>query len=495
MSRSTAAAPLLRPGETCWRLERADRLAVIVDAADYFATVRAALQAARHSVLLIGWDFDTRIKLDHAADGSNVPNTLGKFLNWLAKDRPALRIHVLRWDLGTLNALARGTTPLVILDWMITGRINFKLDGAHPVGAAHHQKIIVIDDALAFCGGIDMTGDRWDTRRHLDDHPERVRPTTRRRYGPWHDASMAVDGDAARALGDLARERWKKATGEDLDRPPPLPSAWPDGLDPTFRDVEVAISRTLPEDEDQKGAHEIEALYLAAIGAAERTIYIESQYFASRRIAEAMASRLREARPPEIVVVNPESADGWLQEEVMGSARVRLLRLIRAADHAQRFRLYTPVTAGRQPIYVHAKIMVVDDRFLKVGSSNLNNRSLGFDTECDLSLEARPGAAGARALAQSITAVRDDLVAEHLGVSITDLEQAIARAEGSLISAIEALRSTGRSLVPFDPPELNQIEESVLADNQLLDPERPSSRWHSLGRGLRSMVPGLGRGG
>ncbi|ODN72001.1 phospholipase D-like domain-containing protein [Methylobrevis pamukkalensis] len=406
--------PLLRPGETCWQIARADRVAVIVDAADYFATVRTAMQNARHSVLLIGWDFDTRIKLDRPDRASKAPNKLGKLLSWVVRQRPDLRVYVLRWDLATIQTLGRGTTPLFILDWMTDKRIRFRLDGAHPAGSAHHQKIVVIDDTLAFCGGIDMTGDRWDTREHLDDNPDRVRPTTRRRYDPWHDVSTAVDGEVARALGDLARERWKRATGEDIAPPPPMDSAWPDGLEPSFRNVDVAVSRTAPEHEERKGIHEIEALYLAAIAAAKRTIYIESQYFASRKIAEAIAARLGEADGPEIVVINPETANGWLEEGVMGSSRARLLDLVEKADRHGRFRIYTPVTAGRKPIYVHAKVMVVDDRLLKVGSSNLNNRSLGFDTECDLTIEARPGASDEADLRRSITALRNDLLAEHL---------------------------------------------------------------------------------
>jgi phospholipase D1/2 len=479
--------PLLRPGETCWRIARADRLAVIVDAADYFAVVREAAQQATHSLLMIGWDFDTRIQLARPDRKSEVPNRLGRFLSWVVENRPELQVHILRWDLGTLKELGRGTTPLVILDWMSHDRIHFKLDGAHPVGAAHHQKIVVIDDALAFCGGIDMTADRWDTREHRDEDPARRRPTTKRRYGPWHDVSTAVDGEAARALGELARKRWRHATGESIGPPPPSRSPWPEELVPTLRHVDVGIARTVPEGGEGEGVHEIEALYLAAIRHATRSIYIESQYFASRKIAEAMAERLWEADGPEIVVVNPESADGWLEEEVMGSSRARVLRLIREGDRHDRFRIYTPVTAGRQPIYVHAKVMVVDDWLLKVGSSNLNNRSLGFDTECDLAVEVRPDAANAAEVRSAIVALRNDLIAEHLGVAPARIVAALKRSSGSLVAAIEALRSDGRSLVPFEPPALNTVEEHVLGESAMLDPERPASRW----RILRRHLPGL----
>lgn len=469
-----AGSAVLRPGHTCWRIERADRLAVIVDAAPYFATLREAVRQARHSVIMIGWEFDTRISLDPRRADGPVPHRLGRFLSWAVRQNPHLNICLLEWDTGMVRALGRGTTPLRIADWIGGRRIRLKLDHAHPAGAAHHQKIVVVDDALAFCGGIDTTADRWDTREHLDDHPLRRRPTTGRRYGPWHDATIAVDGAAARALGELARSRWKRATGEDLPLPPMVPPRWPKDLVPTFEDVDVAISRTAPEYGGRDPVHEIEALYLAIIATTRRHLYIESQYFASRRIAEAIAVRLREAGGPEFVVVNPETADGWLEEEVMGSSRARLLRMIGEADREGRFRMYTPVAQGGTAIYVHAKVVIMDDRLLRVGSSNLNNRSLGLDTECDLSIEARPGD---KDLRRRIVSLRDDLLAEHLGVEPRAVTAAITAAEGSLIGAIETLRGTGRSLVPFHPPELNAVEDKVLGESDLLDPERPAHRW------------------
>ena len=309
--------------------------------------------------------------------------------------------------------------------------------------------------------------------------------------GDRHVREVAERGRAAAAaLGVLARERWKRATGEELPAPPPVEGSWPEGLDPSLEAVDVAISRTVPEHNGQAGIYEIEALYLAVIRATRRTLYIESQYFASRRIAEAIAERLAEPDGPEIVVINPATADGWLEEEVMGSSRARLLQIIQRADGYERFRLYTPVTAGGKPIYVHAKVLVSDARLLRVGSSNLNNRSLGFDTECDVSVESVPDAPDADHLRQFIIGLRNDLLAEHLGVPKKTVEREIERAGGSLVAAIEALRSEGRSLVPFVTPELNALEDAVLGENQLLDPERPSGGWRNFRRGLRRLIPG-----
>lgn len=456
----------------CWRIERADRLALIIDAADYFRAVKAAMLEARHCVYLIGWDFDTRIKFEPERQTLDGPNKLGPFLRWIDKKRPDVEVYVLKWDLGALQALGRGTTPLAVLNWVTSERIHFKLDGAHPKAAAHHQKIVVVDDALAFCGGIDMTADRWDTRGHVDDDPRRKRPSGRS-YGPWHDASTLVDGDVARALGDLARERWRGASGKLLQPSPPRPPIWPNGIVPIFTDIRVAIARTQPEYDGEEEVREIEAFYLDAIASAKTTIYCESQYFACRRIASAMAERLQERDGPEIVIVNPESADGFLEAVTMDTARARLLGLIDQADRYGRFRIFTHVTKNRQPIYVHAKILIVDDRLLRVGSSNINNRSMGFDTECDLIVEAAPDREDSANLRATISAVRDDLLAEHLGTQAARVSERVAQ-ERSLVRAIDAMLTNGKSLVPYEPDEPALIEEA-LAENDLLDPERPPS--------------------
>ena len=476
------AERILVPGRTCWRIEHADRFATIIDAADYFAAVRSSLLKAQRRVFLIGWDFDTRVQLDPEHGDKEGPQKLGAFLTWLVESRPELEVFVLRWDLSIIDSFGRGTTPFRILNWLTDRRMHLRLDGAHPVASAHHQKIVVIDDKLAFCGGIDITGYRWDTRDHLDEDPRRVTPTLGRHYQPWHDATTAVDGDVARALGELARRRWKRATGEDIDPPTATPDdPWPDGIRPTFEDVDVAIARTVPNYGEQREIREIEALYVAAIGSAERSVYIESQYFASRRIAEAIADRLKEAYPPEFVIINPQSSKGWLEEEAMGTARARLVAMVRSADRKGRFRIYNPMTSGGKPIYVHAKIMTVDDRLLRVGSSNINNRSLGYDTECDLAVEAPPGASG-EAVRREVRRFRDDLLGEHLGVRREAVTDAIRSAGGSLIGAIERLRGEGRTLRPFEPPGTDAFGQT-LAENELFDPEQaapgmgPVRRW------------------
>ena len=478
-------APLLVAGETCWRIERATRFAIFVDAAGYFATLKRAVLGAERRVLFIGWDFDPRIRLDPLDGGRPEDDRLGAVLERAVENNRQLHVGVLQWDLGMLRALGRGLKPIVLLDRQAPDRLTFAVDTHHPVGGAHHQKIVVIDDGLAFAGGIDVTADRWDTSDHADDIPHRRRPDAGpvqgRLTGPWHDATSMMTGPAARAVAELARERWESGTGERLEPIVEERACWPEEVEPLFTDVDVAISRTRPEHGGAPLVHEVELLWLAMIAAARRSIYVESQYFASRRIAEAIAERLREQDGPDVVVINPWTADGWLSEKAMGTARALALQIVREADVHDRFQLYTPVTEQRQHIYVHAKLTVVDDRLLRLGSSNVNNRSMGLDTECDLAIEAIEGQAGADRLATTIVGFRDSLLAEHLGCTADDVTAAIADT-GSLVQGVERLRRpTGRSLVPFEPPSLGPVDRT-LAESDVMDPEKTPNRWRRVER-------------
>jgi phosphatidylserine/phosphatidylglycerophosphate/cardiolipin synthase-like enzyme len=399
--------------------------------------------------------------------------------------RPSLDIYLLRSNLRLLPAfdgIWYGVTPVSLVNQISSKRMHFAVDGAHPIGSVHHQKIAVVDDAVAFCGGIDLTVDRWDTRAHEDEN--RDRRTIRRSYGPRHDVMAAVDGQAARALAEQARSRWHTATGRSLAPVEARHVTWPTGLHPTLCDVEVGIARTLPELENRPEVREVEALNLAAIATARHTIYLENQYLAARRIAEALAERLREPDGPEIVIVLPRSGNNRLERETMDSARHRLLQMLLDADEHGRLGVYWPVTDGGTPIYVHSKVMVIDDRLLRIGSSNFNNRSLGFDSECDVAIED----AGREDIRREIRCVRDELLSEHLGVPVAEFGEAL-RAHGSMVATIEALRGHGKTLQLFTEQTVAD-EEGPLAENELMDPDHVP---RSLTRSVQRFITRLGR--
>ena len=427
--------------KNCWRRTHADRAAFLVDGAAYFdAFARAALRAQK-SIVIVGWDFNSRTRLWYDDAPRGVPLLLGDFLDFLVKRRRGLHIHILDWDFPLIFGIHREAPPIFGLGWKPRPRIHLRFDGSFPTGGSHHQKIVVIDDAIAFVGGMDLTAERWDTPEHKADDPRRMNGDSA--YPPVHDLMIALDGDAAHAVGDLARTRWRVATGENLAVPGRGNDPWPEQLVPDVRDVALAISRTQPTYNGAPEVREVEALYVDMIAAAKHLIYIENQYFTSSRIGQMLEERLHCEDCPEIVMVVRRASDGWLEGPTMETLRAQLLARLRGADTLGRLRVYYPVVPdlGERSINVHSKVCIVDDELARIGSANLNNRSMGFDTECDIVLEAD----GADHVRAAIAGLRNRLLAEHLDVSADQVAEAFER-EGSAIAAIESLTHGERRL-------------------------------------------------
>ena len=464
--------PILRPGRNCWRVERADRVAFLIDGEAFFGAVRSALAKARHSVFILGWDIDSRMRLTAGAATDGLPEPLGEFLNAVVAERPRLRGYVLSWDFAMLYAIEREWLPIYKLDWMTHRRLSFRLDDRHPPGASHHQKVIVVDDAVAFVSGYDLTRARWDTSAHAQDDPRRV-DHRGEPYVPFHDVGIVVAGDCARALGELARERWRRATNRSprTDEPGIPDEVWPDGVDADANGVPVAIARTEPAFAGNAAVGEIRALFLDAIASARHHIFAENQYFTSRAVADALARRLRSDDSPEIAVLSPHRQSGWLEASTMGVLRARIHRDLRAADRFDRYRMYCPTLPEQTSetcLNVHSKVMTVDDDLVIVGSANLADRSLGTDTECNLAFEAR----GDPRLQRAIAGLRERLLAEHLDCRPTDVAAAVRR-EGGLHRAVASLAApSGRTLQPADLP-LDPALDAVVPDHRVIDPEQP----------------------
>lgn len=442
---------------------------MLVDADDFFRAARDAMRGARHSIFILSWDIDSRLRLRPGGAADGYPEALGDFLSALLHERPALQVWLLNWDYAMLYAFEREwlSPPL---GWAPQRRLHVGTDNSHPVGASHHQKILVVDDAIAFVGGLDLTGARWDTREHLRVHPLRI-DRDDSPYPPFHDVQAAVDGDAAVELGKLCRERWRRATGS-------LPAAgqrgaerWPDWLAPDIVDVDVAISRTEPAYAGRAGVQEIRQLHLDAIMAARDALLFENQYFTSGLIADALSARLSEPDGPEVVMISPRRQSGWLEEATMGVLRARLHAKLRKADGSGRFRLLCPVLGDQDgaDLNVHSKVLFVDERLCSVGSANLSSRSMACDTECNLSVEA-VGAQAPR-VASAIARLRARLLAEHLDSQVEQVLEA-CRQQRSLSAAIDALSHPPRRLQDFEPllvPEL----DALIPEQAMFDPERP----------------------
>ena len=475
---------LLRPGRNVWRVERAARAAVLIDGAAFFEAVRAACLKARRSILVVGWDIDGRTplvgKTGKAADG--YPGSFADFVAELVRNRSDLHVDLLLWDYSLLYAGERELLPRLSLKWRMPERITLRLDNTVPLGSSQHQKIVVVDDALAFSGGLDLTIRRWDTPAHEAWNDHRVDPFGHP-YRPFHDVQMVVDGNAARSLALLARTRWCRVEGGEplID---PVGDPWPDKVSPDFRDVGIAIARTQPRYNGDNGAREVEALFVDAINRANRCIYIENQFLSSRLIARRLARRLRRNPQLEAVIVAPRSHDSWIERRTMRNGRIRFWRTVSRAGGDRVKLLYPSVEQDRRvtDTMIHSKVMVVDDRLLRIGSANLNNRSMGVDTECDLAIEAT-----AQSHRTAIARIRNRLLGEHCGVTEDEVAVAIERS-GSLVKAAESLSANGHRLLPIDDGEPDKAGLASLAE-RIADPTRPLRlkqwMWRVLARAAR----------
>lgn len=487
-----AAGRILRPGHNCWCLERAHRFYTIQDGADYFRLVRAALLRAQHTVFILGWDLTGLIDLEPGAPPSEAPTRLDKLIAHIARRRPQLRCYILTWDYGLLFTLERDPLSRWRFGWRMPRGVRFGFDDHHPVGACHHQKVVVVDDQLAFCGGMDLTAHRWDTSAHRPDEPSRTTPLGSP-YGPYHEVQAMVEGPVAAKLGTLARDRWQAVSPERL---PPVRSVrgadeglWPDDVTPDFTDVDIAIARTVPASATRPAVRECEALFVDAIARARHSIYIENQYLTSRTLGDSIAARLAEPDGPEVVLILPRGGDGWLERHTIEVFRDEVFRRLLAADTRNRLRLVFPMASRARDLstFVHSKVMIVDDVFLRIGSANLTQRSMGMDTECDLALDAGDD----DAVREGIRGVRARLMAEQLGLSVPEAARAIAQTR-SLRAVVDAHQDGDHTLVRFEPPPAAEADPPD-AVRAAVDPDEPIGFGGTVERLIPPIDPSSGR--
>lgn len=456
---------VLRPGDTCWRVSQAERAALLIDGEDYFSRLEEALRQARRSIFILGWDFDSRIRL---RPGDADCPSVGEMLRDLVERNPQLEVRALIWSAAVVHAPSEPKQLLLGADWDKHERITVKLDTFHPIYGAHHQKVVVVDDSVAFAGGMDLTVRRWDSRPHRLDNPARVSPEGVA-YAPIHDVQMCVDGDAAADLGDLARDRWLRATGEELAPCPERRNIWPTSLEPDFRSHRVAVARTYPQCGGCEPTTEVERLTSESLKLARRHIYIEQQYMTARFIGDILRDHLRNPDGPEIMVLMTRESRGFAERLVMGNNRDRLIRRLKKDDKHGRLRVCYPMIRdanGGSQVMVHSKLMLIDDWFLRVGSANLNNRSMGLDSECDLAIEADDAKAR-----EAIERLKWRLIGEHLDVGPDEIS-AHAESTGSMIGAIDHFNRNGRGFECFEALTTPGPTRPVFG-TRILDPARP----------------------
>src|SRR5690242_9662200 len=344
-----------------------NRVEVLVDGADALPAMAEAMRGARRHVHICSWHMEPDFKPERGAGAPTMRELLGE----LAERIP---VRVLQWAGAPLPVFSprRGQVRAGRDELRRGTKVRAELDACTRLMHCHHEKLLIVDGEVAFVNGIDFTslaGDRFDSRAHLVQDGGAI---------GWHDAGTRLHGPVVADVEAHFALRWAAVTGEALE---PAAAPAPAG------DTEVQLVRTMPETAYRAlEGGEFSALeaYIRALCSARRLIYLENQFLWSPEIGEILEAKLRD--PPcdefRILVLLPQKANNG-QDDTKGL----LGRLVSADDGAGRLRAVTLHSrSGEQagPLYVHAKIGIVDDRWLAIGSANLNEHSLFNDTEVDV---------------------------------------------------------------------------------------------------------------
>ena len=342
-----------------------NRLDVLIDGSSYLPLLAEEIAAAKSHVHLLGWCFSPELHLTREEE----PVVLRNLLADVAR---RVDVRLLVWE-GAPFPIFRPTKRDVRSFMKVFTRetgIQAETDSCVRLKYSHHEKTVVIDDRVAFVGGIDLTldgGDPFDSPKH-PSHGQ---------LG-WHDVAVRIEGPAVEDVAEHFRLRWRGPGEERL--PPPEPQE-PKG------NVELQIVRTIPEgvfDSLPNGDFSVFESYSRALRSAERLVYLENQFLWSPEVVSILHDKLR--NPPSddfrVVAVLPAHPNDGADV-----SRGAVSALIDADDGNQRFlacTLYARTGPLRDLVYVHAKVGIVDDRWLTIGSANLNERSMFNDSEVNI---------------------------------------------------------------------------------------------------------------
>ncbi len=470
---------ILEPGRNCWRSSEAHDAGVIIDARDYYRAFYQAASRAKRYIAITGWQFDSDVALLRGEDAQGAQGEVRMLplLRELCQRNPELHVYILAWDFSLLFAMEREWMQELLFNWH-SERISFRFDASAPLYGAHHQKLVLIDGQVGFTGGMDICDCRWDDRAHPACSELRC-DMGRDPHGPYHDVQAVVTGPVVEKLGELFEARWFNSGGGELALPVPVSR---DDVDVVatlpLPPGPVAISRTFGKTlvPFQEPVQEVRALYLDAIDAAERHIYLENQYFSSRAIFQALVRRMRAPGRSklDIVFVLPRMPEALKEQLAVGLAQVRMLDALRRialkTGHSLGVYCSAPCSEAGKDVftYIHSKVMLVDDRFLTLGSANTTNRSLGLDSELNLAWEAVEEEPEAEPLRRSLRRLRVSLLSEHAGLTALSHLRALAHADG-LVAFLDAVAEAGKHRLRLHPLE------TVFDQNPLFKPLEPEA--------------------
>lgn len=371
----------------------------IWEAGPYYDRVAELLENTQRYAIFTGWQIDSRLLLKKLENGDVwvfPGETLKEKLIRLCDQRPELQIYILMWDHAYFYVLERESLQGRVWE-DIHPRVHFVFDNRHSLGSSHHEKISVFDGQVALCGGIDLCDERWDSPQHLYSDPRRSLNWRAEQHGPYHDLAVQVTGPVCAKMHDHIAKRWRMISSVPF---PTSSHRSPGFLLESSGSHHVYLSRTIAQMNASRGesriTREVEFLFRDLIQLAQERIILEGQYYWSKNMNDMLMAKMAQMRGRKfevyIILADLQSVQSLTKH--MTYYELELIRNLQvmAEYFGTKLVIGSPFVCASgvraKPIYIHSKILVIDDRYLGIGSANFSTRALRVDTELHITLAA-----------------------------------------------------------------------------------------------------------
>ncbi|MDA3900205.1 MAG: VTT domain-containing protein [Spirochaetes bacterium] len=408
----------------------ASRLSFFTYSGAYYSALADILPQARHRILIVGWSFDDRIHLLRDKNTDSAKMELGELLISAAKENPSLQITLCIWKPPSLFSAGQHISRKFRKKLRRLPNITLYQIPAESAFASRHEKYVVVDDVLAFLGGIDLTKNRWDSQDHPSKSLGRINPDGES-YGPYHDTHTVFSGSVVKDILSMAVAKFHF----NLPSINNADELWPKDVPVDVENAQVMISLTRSSpDAAIPDVNQIKQVYHDMIAYAKDCIYIENQYFSNDIITDLVVKSLRSKDGPEVIILMPRELPDMMGRMTMGLNASMHIAKLKKNDLHGRLGFYNPVSSDNPDVgfLVHSKLLITDSRYITIGSANISQRSFSFDDEANISIDATKTQDP-----QCAKNLEERLLAQHCGLKIEEWQALVKQHNGSRLKALQ----------------------------------------------------------
>lgn len=405
---SRTSPPRARFGEQTY----GNDIAITVDGQETFKLMYEKIHEAKTCVYIANYDLDPALRfvrnsdrLSARAGHRHEAFPLQDLL--VEKAKEGVEVRILVWEPRLVLRLLPGADErgidgradeVSVINEVaerrgISEKLKVRIDSTAPtLTSAHHEKIVIVDNQIGFCGGLDLSRGKWDTSSHTYDNPLRDTGSE-----PWHDVHLMVSGPVVWDLIYHFHQRWAFSESRSTRSARKVKIVSNYAVRGKRGSMQAIALRTWRELDRQGG---IQAWYAEMFRRATKSIYIENQFpFQNSFATNLLQKRLNDEKDLKVIIVSPMEPNlpgligSMIAKMSVNDVNDNLAALRRAGG--ERVKTYSLVSQHaaignkRKQIYVHSKVMIVDDRWVTVGSANIDKNGFRDSSELNIGIESQ----------------------------------------------------------------------------------------------------------